>query len=50
MKMHHVLFNRKIGLSGIQRQFVSFREIAAEKPLERLCMDIKYIHSYPWIW
>jgi hypothetical protein len=33
MKMHHLLFNRKIGQVGIPRQFVRFRKIVAAKPL-----------------
>jgi transposase InsO family protein len=46
MKTHHLLFNRKIGRSGIPRQFVRFRKIVAAKPLEHLCMDIKYVHIH----
>jgi putative transposase len=46
MKMHHLLFNRKIGQVGIPRQFVRFRKIVAAKPLEHLCMDIKYVHIH----
>jgi len=46
MKIHKLLFNRKIGSIGVPRQFVRFRKIQAEKPLEHLCMDIKYIHIH----
>ena len=46
MKLHNLLFNRKIGSTGVPRQFVRFRKIKAEKPLEHLCMDIKYIHIH----
>lgn len=46
MKVHNLLFNRKIGSIGVPRQFVRFRKIRAEKPLEHLCMDIKYIHIH----
>lgn len=46
MKIHNLLFNRKIGSTGVPRQFVRFRKIKAEKPLEHLCMDIKYIHIH----
>jgi len=46
MKIHNLLFNRKIGSIGVPRQFVRFRKIKAEKPLEHLCMDIKYIHIH----
>jgi transposase InsO family protein len=46
MKLHHLLFNRKIGSIGVPMQFVRFRKIRAEKPLQHLCMDIKYIHIH----
>jgi len=46
MKLHNLLFNRKIGFTGVPRQFVRFRKIKAERPLEHLCMDIKYIHIH----
>lgn len=46
MKVHNLLFNRRIGSIGVPRQFVRFRKIRAEKPLEHLCMDIKYVHIH----
>ena len=46
MKIHNLLFNRRIGSIGVPRQFVRFRKIKADKPLEHLCMDIKYIHIH----
>ena len=46
MKIHNLLFNRRIGSVGVPSQFVRFRKIRAEKPLEHLCMDIKYIHIH----
>ena len=46
MKVHNLLFNRRIGSIGVPKQFVRFRKIKAEKPLQHLCMDIKYIHIY----
>jgi len=46
MKINNLLFNRRIGSIGVPRQFVRFRKIKAEKPLEHLCMDIKYIHIH----
>ncbi len=46
MKIHNLLFNRKIGSIGVPRQFVRFRKIKAERPLEHLCMDNKYIHIH----
>ena len=46
MKIHNLLFNRKIGSIGVPRQFVRFRKIKAERPLEHHCMNIKYIHIH----
>lgn len=46
MKQHHLLFNRRIGWTGVPRQFVRFRKIRAERPLEQLCMDIKYVQIH----
>lgn len=46
MKVNHLLFNRKIGSIGVPRSFVRFRKIRATRPLEHLCMDIKYIHIH----
>jgi putative transposase len=46
MKIHNLLLNRKIVPTEVLRQFVRFRKIKAEKPLEHLCMDIKYIHIH----
>jgi putative transposase len=46
MKVHNLLFNRRIGSIGVPRQFVRFRKIKAEKNLQHLCMDIKYIHIH----
>ncbi|WP_172637543.1 DDE-type integrase/transposase/recombinase [Sediminibacterium salmoneum] len=46
MKVNHLLFNRKIGSIGVPRSFVRFRKIIATRPLEHLCMDIKYIHIH----
>jgi hypothetical protein len=41
-----MLFNRKIGSTGVPRQFVRLRKIKVEKPLKHLCMDIKYIRIH----
>jgi transposase InsO family protein len=46
MKTHHLLFNRGIGHTGVPRTFVRFCKICAEKPLEHLCMDIKYVYIH----
>jgi putative transposase len=42
MKLHDLLINPTIGSTGVPRQFVCFRKIKAEKPLEQLHMEIKY--------
>ena len=44
MKIHNLLFNRRIGSIGVSRQFVRFRKNKAERALQHLFMDIKYIH------
>lgn len=46
LKQNHLLFNRRIGSIGVPRQFVRFRKIRAEHPLEHLCMDIKYVYIH----
>lgn len=46
LKQYHLLFNRRIGTIGVPRQFVRFRKIRAERPLEHLCMDIKYVYIH----
>lgn len=42
MKENHLLCGKKIKTSG-KRTFVKFRRIDAKKPLEYLCLDIKYV-------
>jgi putative transposase len=42
MNENHLLLGKKISTSG-KRQFVKFRRICAKRPLEHLCLDIKYI-------
>ena len=44
MKENHLLFNGRITVHGAPRTFVRFRKITAERPLQYLCMDIKYVH------
>jgi transposase InsO family protein len=46
MKECHLLYNRKIGALGIKRDFVRFRKIEAQRPLQYLCMDIKYVYIH----
>jgi transposase InsO family protein len=42
MKEHHLLCGKKIKTHG-KRTFVKFRRIKAVKPMEYLCLDIKYV-------
>ncbi len=46
MKIHNLLFSRRIGYIGVPIKFVRFRKIRAENPLEHLCIDIKYIQIH----
>ena len=41
MKENHLLFAGRITVHGAPRNFVRFRKIVAERPLQYLCMDIK---------
>ncbi|REK00992.1 MAG: hypothetical protein DWQ39_10495 [Bacteroidetes bacterium] len=42
MDENHLLLGKKIRTKG-KREFVKFRRITAKRPLEHLCLDIKYI-------
>lgn len=46
MDEHRLLFNSRIRVIAAKRNFIRFRKIVAEKPLEYLSMDIKYIHIH----
>jgi transposase InsO family protein len=46
MDEHHLLFNSRIRVIAGKRNFIRFRKIQAEKPLQYLSMDIKYIHIH----
>lgn len=46
MRDHNLLFNNKIGAEKSPRQFVRYRKIQAARPLEYMCMDIKYVHIH----
>ncbi len=46
MKEHNLLFNNKIGAKRSPRKFVRYRKIQTEKPLEYMCMDIKYVYIH----
>lgn len=46
MSENHLLFNSRIRVIAPQRNFIRFRKIEAERPLQYLSMDIKYIHIH----
>lgn len=46
MKNHQLLLGSVIRTSGEKRLFVSWRVQKAEKPMEQLCMDIKYVYIH----
>lgn len=46
MGEHHLLFNTRIRARPGRRDFVRFRGIKADRPLQYLCMDIKYVHIH----
>lgn len=46
MGENHLLFNSRIRVIAAKRNFVRFRSIIADKPLQYLSMDIKYIHIH----
>jgi len=42
MREHHLLMGKTIRTSG-KRKWVSYRRVTAVKPMEYLCLDIKYV-------
>lgn len=46
MKEHRLLCGAVIKAEGSKRQFVKWRVQQAQKPMEQLCMDIKYVHIH----
>lgn len=46
MKEHHLLCGMVIRTRGEKRQFVSYRVQEAVRPMEQLCMDIKYVYIH----
>lgn len=46
MDENQLLFNSRIRVIAPHRQFIRFRKIIAERPLQYLCMDIKYVHIH----
>jgi transposase InsO family protein len=48
MKEHRLLYNGKIRPQPFQREFIRFRNPKAQKPLQYLSMDIKYVYIHGW--
>lgn len=46
MKEHRLLCGTVIKASGSKRRFIQWRVQQAIKPMEQLCMDIKYVHIH----
>ena len=44
MKEHRLLYGARIKAGGSKRDFIRFRSLHPERPLQYLAMDIKYIH------
>ena len=50
MKEHNLLFNNKIGVKKSPRKFIRYRKIQTKRPMEYMCMDIKYVHIHGSKW
>jgi putative transposase len=48
MKEHKLLYGGKIKPEPFKRAFIHFRTPAADRPLQYLSMDIKYVHIHGW--
>jgi putative transposase len=48
MKEHKLLYGGKIRPEAFRRNFIRFRTPGAERPLQYLSMDIKYVHVHGW--
>ena len=46
MKEQHLLCGAVIRTSGQKRQFVQYRVQQAVRPMEQICMDIKYVYIH----
>jgi hypothetical protein len=46
MKEHKLLYGGKLRQAPFKRDFIRFRTPGAEKPLQYLSMDIKYVHIH----
>jgi putative transposase len=48
MKEHKLLYGGRIRPEAFKRDFIHFRTPGAERPLQYLSMDIKYVHTHGW--
>jgi putative transposase len=48
MKEHKLLYGGRIRPEAFKRNFIRYRTPGAEKPLQYLSMDIKYVHIHGW--
>lgn len=48
MKENHLLYGARIRPEPFKRNFIRFRSPGAERPLQYLSMDIKYVHIHGW--
>lgn len=46
MKEHRLLYGRRIRPEPFKRNFIRYRSPGAERPLQYLAMDIKYVHVH----
>lgn len=46
MKEHHLLYGGKIQVEPFKRNFIRYRSLTPEYPLQYLSMDIKYVHVH----
>ena len=48
MKEHKLLYSGRIRPAPFKRNFIRYRTPGAERPLQYLSMDIKYVHIHGW--
>lgn len=48
MRENHLLYSARIRPEPFKRNFICFRSPGAERPLQYLSMDIKYVHIHGW--
>ena len=46
MKEHNLLYNNKIDPEKSPCKFVKFRKIATTRPMDYMCMEIKYVYIH----